>query len=488
MPGEICFILFFLLCGYFFWADRFWKGREREEVRERKESKCWYTIFIYGVGFLLVMGRKRFGIQIRGERLETMKRLYVGKGEKDIFFTHYIRTGCILSAAILFCLLSVSVSGLVVQKGQLLEGYFLKREDALGQEKTVVLSASLDGEEKEVTVEVPNIRYGNEELARKFQEAKEYVESSYLGENRSPEQVCKPLFLADSIPESSIVLEWRLGTDGVIQQDGSLSNEDLRESCQTEITAVFTYGDQEESLTKQLTVLPKQKTETELGWESWKRHLEGNQEESLTKEYLELPRQVEGKTVCYQEKKLPITNIVLGMSLFGIAAVWFLQEEKMRKELAAREKELRADYPEFVEYFVLLIGAGMNIKGAWERIIHDYQSTKQAEQRHYLYEEMIVSACEMENGMSEAQAYELFGKRTGLLQYMKFCTLIVQNLRKGSEDLLDILEYEVTDAFRERKESAKALGEEAGTKLLMPMMLMLVVVFAIILYAAFYNM
>ena len=90
--------------------------------------------------------------------------------------------------------------------------------------------------------------------------------------------------------------------------------------------------------------------------------------------------------------------------------------------------------------------------------------------------------------MSEAQAYELFGKRTGLLQYMKFCTLIVQNLRKGSEDLLDILEYEVTDAFRERKESAKALGEEAGTKLLMPMMLMLVVVFAIILYAAFYNM
>lgn len=488
MLGEICFILFFLLVGYFLWAGRFWEGSGREEAEEREAGRSWYNIFTYGVVFFLVMGREHFGMRIRGERLETMKRLYVGKGEKAIFFNHYIKTGSVLSAVIMLCLLSVSLSGLVVQKGQLLEGYFLRREDALGQEKTVALSASLDGEEKEVTVEVPNIRYGDEELAKKFQEAKEYVESSYLGENQSPEQVCKPLFLADFIPESSIILEWRLGADGVIHQDGSLCNEDLEEGFQTEITAVFTYGDQEKILTKQLTVLPKKKTETELGWESWKQHLERNQEESAAKEYLELPRQVEGKKVHYQEKKLPANNIVLGVSLFGIATVFLLQEEKLRKELAAREKELRADYPEFVEYFVLLIGAGMNIKGAWERIVRDYQETKQAEKKHYVYEEMIVSVCEMENGMSEAQAYELFGKRTGLLQYMKFCTLIVQNLRKGSEDLLDILEYEVTDAFRERKESAKALGEEAGTKLLMPMMLMLVVVFAIILYAAFYNM
>jgi tight adherence protein C len=61
-------------------------------------------------------------------------------------------------------------------------------------------------------------------------------------------------------------------------------------------------------------------------------------------------------------------------------------------------------------------------------------------------------------------------------------------MKKGSDDLLKALEYEVTDAFRQRKENAKALGEEAGTKLLMPMMLMLVIVFAIILYAAFHNM
>ena len=105
-----------------------------------------------------------------------------------------------------------------------------------------------------------------------------------------------------------------------------------------------------------------------------------------------------------------------------------------------------------------------------------------------MYEEMALSLREMDCGMSEARAYELFGKRTGLLSYMKFCTLIVQNLRKGSEDLLHLLDFEVADAFHQRKEDAKELGEKAGTKLLLPMAMMLVLVFAMILYAAFQSM
>ena len=63
-----------------------------------------------------------------------------------------------------------------------------------------------------------------------------------------------------------------------------------------------------------------------------------------------------------------------------------------------------------------------------------------------------------------------------------------QNLKKGSGDLLEILEYEMTDAFEERKENAKMLGEKAGTKLLLPMGMMLIIVFVLIMYAAFAQM
>lgn len=95
---------------------------------------------------------------------------------------------------------------------------------------------------------------------------------------------------------------------------------------------------------------------------------------------------------------------------------------------------------------------------------------------------------EMQNGMGEERAYELFAKRTGILCYMKFSALLTQNLRKGSADMLRLLEQEAQDAFQKRKEQAKEAGEKAGTKMLFPMMLMLLIVFVMILYAAFRSM
>lgn len=47
-----------------------------------------------------------------------------------------------------------------------------------------------------------------------------------------------------------------------------------------------------------------------------------------------------------------------------------------------------------------------------------------------------------------------------------------------------LLEQEAEEAFEERKNSAKKLGEEAGTKLLFPMLLMLGIVIAIIMVPA----
>ena len=71
---------------------------------------------------------------------------------------------------------------------------------------------------------------------------------------------------------------------------------------------------------------------------------------------------------------------------------------------------------------------------------------------------------------------------------MKFSSLLTQNLRKGSADMLRLLEQEAQDAFQKRKEQAKEAGEKAGTKMLFPMMLMLLIVFVMILYAAFRSM
>ena len=54
--------------------------------------------------------------------------------------------------------------------------------------------------------------------------------------------------------------------------------------------------------------------------------------------------------------------------------------------------------------------------------------------------------------------------------------------------LSEILESEVNDAYEERKALARKKGEEAGTKLLLPMGIMLVISMAIIIIPAFLSM
>jgi hypothetical protein len=70
-------------------------------------------------------------------------------------------------------------------------------------------------------------------------------------------------------------------------------------------------------------------------------------------------------------------------------------------------------------------------------------------------------------------------------QYTRLSTLLSQNLRKGNSSLLDVLNEEATKAFNERMDAARKLGEEAGTKLLLPMILMLVIVMVIIMIPAY---
>lgn len=85
----------------------------------------------------------------------------------------------------------------------------------------------------------------------------------------------------------------------------------------------------------------------------------------------------------------------------------------------------------------------------------------------------------------QSECYEAFGRRCESPVYRKFGMLLSQNLRKGTKGLTNLLQREAQEAFEERKNMAKKLGEEAGTKLMIPLFLMLAVVFVIVTVPAF---
>ena len=133
----------------------------------------------------------------------------------------------------------------------------------------------------------------------------------------------------------------------------------------------------------------------------------------------------------------------------------------------------------------MLLGAGMSMKGAFWRLSGQYERKKNG--IRYVYEELTCACYELQSGIAEAEAYERFGRRCQLPEYIRLGTVLSQNLRKGTKGLNAMLEQEAAASFTERKNNARKLGEKAGTKLLFPMLLMLGIVLVILMVPAFLS-
>lgn len=207
------------------------------------------------------------------------------------------------------------------------------------------------------------------------------------------------------------------------------------------------------------------------------------------KERIELPGTVSGKKITYSDPEYHKDFSAFYLSLSLLVLLPFLWNRKQNEKLCERENQLLLDYPELVNKIMLLLSAGLTIRGCFERLCEEYKDRlRKGGECRYAYEEIRVSFQEMKHGVSEPEAVEAFGKRCRQLPYLRFSSIINQNIRKGSEDLTRLLEVEAMEAFEKRKEAVKVMGETAGTKLLLPMVLMLGVVMAIIIVPAFMTM
>jgi hypothetical protein len=175
--------------------------------------------------------------------------------------------------------------------------------------------------------------------------------------------------------------------------------------------------------------------------------------------------------------------LLLSIMSTAIAVVLFLAgDSDIQKKMKERDEEMLMDYPEIIGKLALYIGAGMTVRMAWKKTATECSDTQL---ERYAYREMLYTLHEMERGEGELTAYRHFANRCRLQQYVKFISLLEQNVKLGASGFLTSLRKEAAEAEEERKALAKRKGEEAGTKLLLPMMLMLAIVMAVIIVPAF---
>ncbi len=172
------------------------------------------------------------------------------------------------------------------------------------------------------------------------------------------------------------------------------------------------------------------------------------------------------------------------LAVLAAVIVYWIRVQRPREEEKKRKRQMEADFPDIIAKLTVLIGAGLSLPQAWLRLAQDYEKKREAGKRRWAYEELCVTARQLQNVVSAGRAFGEFGRRTGIHAYIKLGSLLEQNMKKGTRGLYEMLQAEAYQAFEERKHQVRRAGEEVSTRLLIPMFMMFGVVLIVILVPA----
>ena len=321
----------------------------------------------------------------------------------------------------------------------------------------------------------------DEELEQVFAQAEKLLEERFLGENEGMDMIENPVNLINTLPEYDMQVRWYIEDREVIDYWGNIYQGNEEKTTTVIATLVYEKEAGEEK-SREYIYEPKVSpySERQLHNMEIKEIFDTADADSANRDSVILPQSYNGRKLQYRiKKKNEVFRFILIIPL--IIAVVIIEKRSMQ---AGRKKklqeELTREYPEIISKLSLLTGAGMTPYNALKRIAADGDGEA--------YSRLAAVVGNIQSGASERAQYSSFGRIFGLGAYSRLGSMLEQNTVKGNERLRIMLREECEQALEERKARARKAGEQAGTKMLFPMMLMLLIVMAVIMVPAFMSM
>lgn len=411
--------------------------------------------------------------------------LYPGK-EKEILIKNYCARKIKLEAMTAIIFVIFIVAAVISGKTNSIisdDGKIERPSQTKNVEHTLI--ARVEDEEIPIDIKVAQKEYTSEELQSSYKEACIELENVILGNNVSLDHISDDLFLPVRLEGYPFSFQWVSSSYELINDRGEIQEDEISELGErVDLICHFYYKDYEFEKKYELSVYPKEMTSEERTKKEIIASILTKQNETQYKKYLQLPQSIGKKEISWKESPSYTALVMAMLACIAVVGIWWGVDNDLTKKCEERDRLLRLDYSEFVSKLQLLVSSGMTIRGALERMEADYRLSRKEK---YVYEELSICMKRLRDGASEISVYQLFGNRCGLLCYKKLAVLLIQNINKGTDDLVDALSYEAKAAFEERKHIARRMGDEAQVKLLFPMMLMLCIVMVIILVPAYFS-
>lgn len=354
----------------------------------------------------------------------------------------------------------------------------LLRPDSGEGDRTYVLDAEVGDEKlRRISVSVPEQELSEEEASALLDQAQVELER-WVAAIPNPDSVEDDLDLPERFCGGLVTGSWQSDCYDLMDASGQIRKQWVEEGGELVVLSVrLQCVEQERECSFAVRIVPKGDSLADRLMRETGRQLEA--ERSLQQASAALPETLEEQPVKWRLHQEPYGLWILCLTIAGTGLISFAYDHDLEKEGEARQEELALAYPSFLARLTLLAQTGMPIRQIFARL--------SKEKNGVVYEEVRRTFREMESGMTQTEALERFGKRTRLPQYKKCAALLAQNIRRGTGELITALGQEAENAFEEQKAAARRKAEEAQTKLLFPMLLMLSVVMILILVPAWLS-
>lgn len=449
------------------------------------EGKTGLQKPIYQIAVFLCRRAEARGIMSGADRQvrKDLERLRPGENIQQICHVYYVeKTVKFLLISLAGTLLGVLISCQAGRERRLENQGEISRNHYLEAGMEIVLKETASGERFHILVEEK--RLTEEEAEEQYQRFLVELHNYLCGTASDMTEVSQDIKLPESLEGYPFVIEWQSERPELMSNAGEIG--DIQEKETFLLRAVITYKEQEWQEEFAITVVPPLRSEQEERHRQLEMLLTQSQAASMEEAVWQLPAEWNGESLTWQQI-VPDRGILVWLGGLGTAAaVFFLQDRDLHSDLEKRRMQIKQQYPDVVQKLILYLGAGMTIRGVFFKIAGDYkQERKNGGRMQPVMEEVLYSCRELQAGAAEGAAYEHFGRRTGVQEYIRLCTLLQQNLKKGNSTLLSRLREEADRASLEKLQNSRRKGEEAVTKLLLPMVMMLLVVMVMIMIPAF---
>lgn len=452
------------------------------------------------LGFYQKISKKK-GFFQKEQVLKDLHTLEPTKSLEMITEEYYVKKISI-TLMILFAGVALTICLAIseLMNNAVIDGKYISRNSYGDGDLSLHLEAKIGEEQREdMEMSVAEQKYSDKQLDEYADKLFSQMEGIILGDNKSVDCITKDMKLVSYIDGYPFHIKYSLDNTDYMDTNGKLLdapeeegieavekwNEGLKQGVLATITVNLEYEQYKKSIDIPVLIQEKEKTKQEKVKEHLNLLIKRIDLETRTTSQLELPQEIDGEVIIWKEKKGATIPICAGFILLTILILYLSKDKDLHDVVVKRESQMLLDYPELVSKITLLTGAGLTVRNCFYRMAREYKEKRQdGYEKHYAYEEILFAVYEMESGISEIQAYENFGKRCRIQQYIKLSALLVQNLKKSSTGLFAILQEEACDSFDLRKSMAKKLGEEAGTKMLLPLIMMLGIIMIIIFYPA----